>query len=243
MGVVSIVLTVAAVFSVSGWIILEKARYFFERPVSSIAIEGSFDYASQVEIQQLLEPLVDRSFFSLDLMSIKEALESNPWVSEVSLYRRWPDQLAVQVVEETPIARWGKTGYLNSRGERKEVDTNRSLAHLPLLHGPEGSALEVAYLYQQMVAILRPINLLVAELVLSDDRAWRLRTHNDLVIKIGRERPIEKMERFLLIYQQVLDEKKENIAVIDVRYDNGVAVQWREQTVNTLLTQSNVNPE
>ena len=47
-------------------------------------------------------------------------------------------------------------------------------------------------------------------------------------ILLGRDHVVEKMRRFAAIYERELKEQSANIARIDLRYANGLAVAWRE---------------
>jgi cell division protein FtsQ len=46
---------------------------------------------------------------------------------------------------------------------------------------------------------------------------------------LGRDHLVEKMRRFIAIYEKTLKEQITNIARVDLRYNNGLAVGWREQ--------------
>ena len=47
----------------------------------------------------------------------------------------------------------------------------------------------------------------------------------------GRDQLVEKMRRFMRLYDQVLKAQMDNIARIDLRYPNGLAVAWRDPAV------------
>jgi cell division protein FtsQ len=48
----------------------------------------------------------------------------------------------------------------------------------------------------------------------------------DVEVAIGRDQVMEKMRRFITVYDQHLSEVWQDVTAIDVRYTNGVAVQW-----------------
>ncbi|HYQ52651.1 MAG TPA: cell division protein FtsQ/DivIB, partial [Pseudomonas sp.] len=50
---------------------------------------------------------------------------------------------------------------------------------------------------------------------------------------LGRDHLVEKMRRFIAIYDKTLKEQITNIARIDLRYSNGLAVGWREPNAPT----------
>ncbi len=44
---------------------------------------------------------------------------------------------------------------------------------------------------------------------------------------LGQGRLIEKMRRFVTIYEKALKEKQDQVARVDLRYPQGLAVAWR----------------
>jgi cell division protein FtsQ len=56
-----------------------------------------------------------------------------------------------------------------------------------------------------------------------------LSLENGLELVVGRGHVMEKMRRFLAVWELALKTQVERIARVDIRYDNGVAVQWAEK--------------
>ena len=52
---------------------------------------------------------------------------------------------------------------------------------------------------------------------------------------LGRDRLVEKMRRFIAIYDKTLKEQITNIASVDLRYANGLAVAWRTPVAPTAV--------
>lgn len=207
------------------WLVFEK----IDLPIGVILVRGQYSQVDQAQIQKMVEPLLSGGFISLDLQRIREGLERHPWIEEVSISRKWPDGLVIRLVEEVPIARWGDSAFLNHRGERLEIGDNSMLSHLPLLKGVEYSERQMMRSYRQMAQLLQPAELRIAALRRDARDAWRLTLTNDLELVIGRDQIIEKMRRFLLVWDQRLKTRAAEVVRVDIRYDNGVAVQWAEK--------------
>ncbi|MEZ5530258.1 MAG: cell division protein FtsQ/DivIB [Porticoccaceae bacterium] len=216
---------VAMLLSASGWG-LEKIYQRLNVAIGVIAVNGEFTQVEQVDVQQMVEPLVTGGFLSLDLQKIRRELELHPWIQQAKVSRRWPDSLVITVTEEVPIARWGSSGFLNARGERKEIGDNVRLAFLPMLLGGDQSERQLMKSYREMVQLLQPSGLRVAALKRDDRGAWWLKLDNGLELVIGRDHVMEKMRRFLVVWESELKSKVEQVAKVDIRYDNGVAVEW-----------------
>jgi len=204
----------------------EPLMEFLERPLSSVTVEGEFLYVSKERTSELISAELDDDFLQLDLMHLKRVLENDPWVEYASLGRRWPDTLLVRIVEQKPIARWGENGFMNQRGEIIHVDSMAGLDGLPALYGAEADANMLMQQYQDLSRLLRSRGLEIIALRCDDKQSWRMTLKNDIEVVIGRDQVIEKMRRFITVYDQYLSRYWMDINVIDVRYTNGIAVQW-----------------
>ncbi|WP_220125170.1 cell division protein FtsQ/DivIB, partial [Pseudomonas aeruginosa] len=81
----------------------------------------------------------------------------------------------------------------------------------------------------------------IARLEMSDRGGWALTTAQGVEIQIGRDHVVDKIRRFVSIYDKALKDQISNIARIDLRYPNGLAVAWREPvTPATVATASAV---
>ena len=222
---VGLVLIVGAL-GLALYFVAEPVAELVDRPLASVMVEGDFHYISKERAMALISAEINEDFLQLDLMRMKTALENEPWVEHAALARRWPDALEVRITEEQPIARWGTDGFLNQRGELVQVDNIDALAALPLLQGSAADASKIMQQYQDLSQLLRSRGLDVIELKCDSKKSWRLMLKGDVEVAIGRDQVMEKMRRFMTVYDQHLSEVWQDVTAIDVRYTNGVAVQW-----------------
>lgn len=223
----------------------EKVFHKLDVPIGVISVKGQFNYVDQGEVQRRVEPLVDGGILSLDLDGIRSQLELHPWIEQATVSRQWPGGLVITVKEEVPIARWGgshfqvkgsgkkgfeKTGFLNSRGEMLEIPDNSVLAHLPLLQGEVSTERSLMKAYREIAQLLQSSDLKITGLKRDQRGAWWLSLTNGLELVIGRDQVMEKMRRFLVVWTSTLKGKAEQIISVDIRYDNGIAVQWAEKS-------------
>lgn len=201
---------------------------YADRPIAKISVEGDLSYISQQSVQQRIEPFVSASFFSVDLVGMRHELEQMPWIAHAEVRRVWPDQVMVRLEEQLPIARWGNEALLNNQGQ---AFAPRELAHyenLPQLDGPKRAQQQVMQQYQVLSQMLRPMGFTVARLELRERGSWFLSTGQGIEVLLGRDHLVEKIRRFGAIYSKALKDQKDNIARVDLRYANGLAVAWRE---------------
>ena len=214
-----------------------------DKPLTNVMIGGDFTYLQPAELTKMVAGDVDGGFLSVDLARLRQVLRAHPWVREVTVSREWPSMLKVEVTEEVPIARWGKKGFLNRLGEELIIENNSHLGALPVLRTDTGSSREMMENYQLMAELLVPTGLKIAELQRDNLGVWYLDTAPGLRMVIGRDQVSEKIRRFNLVWAAGLNQYVKNIAAVDLRYPNGLAVAWRETAlaVQKELRQKNAN--
>jgi cell division protein FtsQ len=203
----------------------EPVAKAFERPIKSVVVEGDFNFISKQRATELIGDEINGDFLQLNLMQLKNAVLNDPWVEKVTLNRRWPDTLVVKIAEQKPIARWGN-GFLNQRGEIIRIDDASQLSGLPWLQGNESDAPEILQQYQDLSQILRSRGLEVIELKCDNKKSWRLTIKNHVEIALGRDQVMEKIRRFVTVYDTHLSNVWTDVKAIDARYTNGVSVRW-----------------
>ncbi|MGM8933542.1 cell division protein FtsQ/DivIB [Pseudomonas neustonica] len=199
-----------------------------DRPVSLITVDGELLYIDREAVQQVIQPYLHESFLGIDLNGLHTDLLAMPWVADASVKRVWPDKLVIDLDEQLPIARWGDAALLNNQGKAFTPDDISRFAQLPQLDGPERAKRRVMRHYQQFSSLLRPQGMVVSKLELRDRGSWFLTTEDGIEVLLGRDNLVDKMQRFMTIEQRLLQDRREMIARVDLRYSNGMAVAWRE---------------
>jgi cell division protein FtsQ len=169
---------------------------------------------------------------TVDLQKIRAAVMELPWVADAAIQRRWPDQLVIAVTEQEAIARWGKDGLLNRRGEVFRPQPLGDIGDLPLLFGPDSLAAEVVARYADLRELLAAQQLTLANLGTDERGSWSAELQNGLILHMGTGDVLKKIRRFSRVYRDSLSEQIDRIAYIDLRYSNGVAVGWKAAAVN-----------
>lgn len=221
------------VLGFGGYELGQRLLPYADRPIARISVEGDLSYISQQAVQQRIAPFISASFFSVDLLAMRKELEQMPWIANAEVRRVWPDQVLVRLEEQLPIARWGDEALLNNQGDAfapKELDHYQNL---PQLYGPKRAQQQVMQQYQVFSQMLRPMGFSIARLELRERGSWFLTTNQGIELLLGRDHLVEKIRRFSAIYDKALKEQQTNIARIDLRYANGLAVAWREPVAPT----------
>ncbi len=202
------------------------------QPVERVLFAGDLQHAHRDSLIQRVQPHLGAGFWGVDLEAIQRDLRADPWVYRARVERQWPRQLTVTIVEEKPIARWGAGGLLNHRGEIFQPPGAPVDTQLPLLQGPEGSAERVMRHFHASAQLLAQTPLRVHTFSLDARGSWTVALAGGAELQLGREQPLKKLQRFLLVYRQRLQGEFDRVARVDTRYVNGVAVAWREREHN-----------
>lgn len=205
----------------------KSGQWLLAKPVGHVDVEGRFNYVDKALLEQVIAEGITEGFLQLDLSELKSRLQRLEWVDEVRVSRQWPDKVKVTVIEQRPIARWGNKAVLNQRGQVIELEEPVSLDELPLLRGPDAKSALVMQQYQEVSELLSGYGLALIEVRCDLAENWYFILSGGVELNVGRHQVIEKLGRFLLVYEQQLKARWIELIKIDLRYENGVAVEWR----------------
>jgi len=212
----------------------EAIGHYLNQPVAKIKIGTVLQKVGEGEVTTLLAAYMHEGFFDIDVLGVKRSLESHPWVARAEVKRVWPDTLALNLVEETAIARWGEKSLLNQHGQVFTPAALDETSLLPLLSGSEGSEVRMMEQFQAMNQILFPTGLRIEQLILSERNSWELVVTGEMRIVAGREEVRERLKRFAAIYDKRIGNDIADIEKVDLRYKNGFTVKQRQTGLERL---------
>lgn len=210
------------VAALQAWITLQ------EIPVERISVTGEMTHTRTSAVQDMVQPALAGGFLGADLQQVREQLEALPWIYEASVRRVWPSALEIHVVEQLPIARWGEASFLNHEGEIFRPSNRDAWKSLPLLQGPEGQAGALMNYYQRLVDMLAPLGLGVEQLEMDSRGGVEAVLSGGQQLVIGGTDFLERMHRFTTVYRTELAGRMAEVERVDLRYERGVAVAFRE---------------
>lgn len=194
-------------------------------PVAYVDINGALD---EREMKTVRRKLNAEDLSKVSIREIKPLLEEMGWVHHVNVKKVWPDILKVQVVKHKAVAKWSTGSYLNGEGQLFTAQSAIELK-LPSLNGPPGAEKLVMAQFQQLNKALQKTGLSIYRLTLEDRGEWILQLKNAVIVKLGKDNTLERMQRLIKVYEAVgLAGKVTDIAEIDTRYPNGIAVRWKD---------------
>ena len=199
------------------------------QPVTSISIEGSFQQVKSNQIEGVISEHLDKGFLNINIADIKKDILKIRWIDKVSIGKRWPGKLEINVFEHTPVARWGERGLLNDKGILFiEIENINHIPDLVYLFGPEGTSMEVAERYFYLRDHLIPLGMNVKRVFVSPRGAWEIKLYNGININFGREGLDDKVNIFIDIARNIISQQSDDIESIDMRYDSGFTILWKK---------------
>ena len=198
-------------------------------PVTQIKVQGEMPYTRHADIEQALDSVNMSNFFARDVNQVQGVVAKLPWVYSVSVRKQWPNELNIYIVDQTPVALWNADFLINQYGEAFQADSERLTQKLPAFFGPEGSEQTALVNFRNFNKLLAFSELAIDELVLTERFSWQLTLDDGVSLNLGRENRIERIQRFVDVYPQIIEQKQETqqIDYIDLRYDTGLSVGYK----------------
>jgi cell division protein FtsQ len=218
-----IALFVALGLGFAGWSLWHQ----LDRPVHSVRVEGPLSTAEQAAIRRVVSDNLELGLLSLNMAELRERIHSLSWPRSVNVRRRWPDGLVIRVEKESVVAKWGDGGYLTSAGKIVKLADGPTGA-LPELAASLSRPRRAMEIYQMLQTRVDRAGFSIARLGENPLGEWRLTFQSGMTLALGNEALSQRLERFLLTYRLSLAPRYQEIDSVDARYDNGVAVRWKE---------------
>lgn len=202
---------------------LQLSQYF---PISTVRVYG-VNHTDKTEVQAVLSPMVTRGFFNINVEYIRDRLMQMPWVSDIYVRRNWPDQVEVTVIEKTPVARWNQEALLSDAGELFTPSEESFTELLPKFIGPAGKQIMMLDLYHQINRLLQPLHAKISYLELTPYYTWKVILNNGIALQIGHKDVLTRLDHFVKVYPKIVGDRSADVEYVDLRYPNGVAIQWK----------------
>jgi cell division protein FtsQ len=203
------------------------SHYF---PIKTVRVFGA-NRVDQKEIKNIITPLVDRGFFTVNVDYIKDRLLQLPWVFSVLVKRNWPDQIEIVLMEKKALAYWNKESLLSDVGELFTPRRASFPEHLPQFIGESGKQILMLKHYQEMHRLLIPLHVNISYLELTPYLTWKIKLDNGITLQVGHKDILTRLIRFVKVYDKIVGDHAEDVDYIDLRYSNGMAIRFREKAM------------
>lgn len=199
-----------------------------EIAVEKVTVLGELKYVDKANVIERISQQLEGGFFTVDIRAIQKSLEQEPWIKTAAIKRIWPATLEVTVTEQVVVAKWGNKAFLTREAKLLEPDPVPLIDGLPTLEGNSKNLELVWQQYQLISEHLAKSDLRVTHLRHGADGSWQLTTDKGFNVIFGAEHFAERLERFQLVYEKTLKSRVLQLGRVDLRYSNGLAVEWQE---------------
>lgn len=194
--------------------------------VAELDVVGTRSNTESAKVVQHVTPVIKENYFTSDLEVIRDRTLELSWVDRAVVSRAWPNAIRVRVMPRHAIARWGTGRLLSDNGVVfSEVDA-KNYQHLPLLHGPVHQSEMMMRRYNEINQLFLPVNLRLKELYLTDRMTWFMQFDSGLRVIVDQDQTMSKLQRLSHLAQTDFKPVWSKMSSIDLRYRNGLAIQW-----------------
>lgn len=211
------------VFLFGGYALYQR---FMHAQIDHIDVLGVSASEQRFLVNYLKED-TENGYFTTDLEQIRDHALQLSWVESVVVSRAWPDAIVVRVTPRHAVARWGTGRYLSDDGTVFQPIDKSTQKQLPMLHGPSSQSRMMMNKYRDINQMFRTQNMHLKELYLTERMTWFMQFDNGLRLIVDQDQTMGKLQRLSEIAKTDLGLVWNNIAGIDLRYRNGLAVQWK----------------
>jgi len=168
------------------------------------------------------------SLLFLDAAAVREKLKANPWISEATVLKLYPDQLRIDIVERSAFALWqrdGRLSVISDDGAVLEPYVSRRFVSLPLVVGKGAQTRARDFL--ALLARYPRVNAVTRAAILVGERRWNLRLKDGLDIRLPENDVAEALATL-----STLDKEdhlfSRDIVAVDMRLPDRLTVQLSE---------------
>jgi Cell division septal protein len=171
--------------------------------------------------------MMTQNYFTSDLRVIRDRTLEISWVDRVVVSRAWPNAIRVRVMPRQAIARWGTGRLLSDSGDVFAELTPTNHQNLPLLHGPTSQSKMMMRRYNEINQLFIPVGIRLKELYLTERMTWFMQFDSGLRVIVDQDQTMSKLQRLSYLAHSDLKPVWPRISAIDLRYRNGLAIQWK----------------
>jgi cell division protein FtsQ len=225
-------LTWLALVAAAALLLAAAAVWFAQRTwfdFRRIEIGGDVRHMSVATVRSAVSGRLAGNYFTMNLDQARRAFESLPWVASASVRRIWPNRLSVTLEQHRALGQWDDGRLVSDRGAlfvANPAEAENELA-LVAFSGPTRFADQAVRNFQQFAMALKPLEMTVVGVHVSERASWRLELMPKLRIELGRDDPPgrlqERLDQIVGAMPVVVARLDGPAARIDARYSNGFA--------------------
>ncbi|MBF0264780.1 MAG: FtsQ-type POTRA domain-containing protein [Gammaproteobacteria bacterium] len=179
--------------TISLWYGVKWIQYDDKFKIKHIVLMSKVTQQNKDTLLQVTRSNLNGNFFSLDINKLRTAIESLPWIKEVSIRKVWSNSIQIRLKEKqvsarwvnienlnnkSPAGSWDKHSLLSKTGEifTPELDSAQQAQYsqFSLFSGPENLAGTMVSKCSKVSEVLATIKYSLSNCILDQRRAWTL---------------------------------------------------------------------
>ncbi|GAA0317777.1 cell division protein FtsQ/DivIB [Psychrobacter aestuarii] len=206
-----------------------------EAPPADVYIDAStLNTAQYQSLKQTVSHQQVGSFFNTDLQALRDVALRLSWVDEVSVSRDWQQGIVITALPKKAVAHFGTERLIDAKGavfvpaDGREL-TNDSYA---TLQGESDKGPVIMQQMQQVNEWYEPLNMHVADIILTPRMTWVVRFDTGLRVIVDNESTAQKLIALRDALNHQLKDRRAEIQSVDLRYKNGFAIAWHSNAAS-----------
>ena len=207
---------------------------YISGPLDLVRVEGDLSEGERtVVIAALYEAMSKGNVISA--RALRQEIANINWVRAVTVRRTWPNSVHVAVDREIPTVRWGFNEYLNGKGDILSMAENYS-GDLPWVSTAHTDSATTIRVFKTFSALVERSGLRITEMEESRTIGWTVTFANGLSVAMGKKDLLQRLRRFVHVYEEILQGNENHVVGADARYPNGVAIEWDVETSTSMAS-------
>ena len=170
---------------------------------------------------------VHEGFFSLNMRELRSSLISLPLTSNAIIQKILSNKLAITIIKQPLLAQRDGTQLMLKLGILFALPIMTIFKDLPQLHRLNDSEKVALTRFKQFNQLLKPLRIKITSLRENDRKAWFLILNNHVQVYLGCEDVDQRFKKLIHFYRKIIGNQGNQVRRIDLRYSNGLAIQWR----------------
>ena len=213
-------------FSTWGWHWAHEPNQF---PIQNVQIGGQLNFVSTDTLQNTVSPYITQGFFNVPVSKIQQALLALPGVTQVSVTRRFPSTIKINITEAIPVALYDHDSFVDTQGNIITPELLNNTRNLPIFLGSASQMPLMVPEYEKFSQLLiSQDQLSIHSLSLDPLGQWEIILNNGTVIDCGNQEVEKRLSNFTKAYPTLISQNpKQQLVSVDLRYPTGFALRWQ----------------